>query len=329
MKSIEQIFITAIIFLAVLTLTAFSQKDIQGSKDHPAVTRYPGSSIVYFEEKEYTTYSIAVGPETGYKTISDWIDIEGKFTRIYYEIGKTTITQLYRNYENAFNKAGFDILAKGVYDKYNRVKDVGGRPWLGIHYAKNPYPTSKNILLAQGSSTAGGSGFIAGKLQKAGGTIYIIIGALEFSSDKLIYMVDIIEETVMENDLVTVNAEEMLKGIDADGKISLYGVYFDTDKATLKPESTPTIKEIVTLLNSNPQLNVYIVGHTDMSGSVEHNLSLSEKRAEAVVDELVTKHKISKTRLTPKGVGPLAPVSSNKTEAGRKLNRRVELVGKL
>lgn len=325
-----KIIINLLLFLLLNIVTTNAQNDIEGSKDHHSVTRYPGSSIVYYEEREYTTYSIPVGPETGYRTISDWIDVEGKFTRIYYELsGNSTVTQLYRNYESAFAKSNFEILAKGVFNQSNRGKEVGGRSWLGIHYIKNPYPTNKNILLGHGTSTAGGTAFIAGKLEKTGSTIYLVIGAIDHSAEKLIYMVDIIEETIMETDLVSVSASEMLKGIDTDGKIALYGIFFDTDKASLKPESESTIKEITTLLNSNPKLNVYIVGHTDMTGGFEHNFSLSEKRAQAVVEELVTKYKITKSRLTAKGVGPLAPVSSNKTEAGKKLNRRVEIVGKL
>ena len=73
-------------------------------------------------------------------------------------------------------------------------------------------------------------------------------------------------------------------------------------------------------------MKAFVVGHTDTSGSFEHNLDLSMRRAAAVVEVLVTAHGISEGRLTPRGVGPLAPVASNDTEAGRALNRRVELV---
>ncbi len=310
-------------------LSIYSQHDMAGSKDHPAVTRYPDSKIVYYEEQEYTTYSIATGAIKGYKSIEDWVDIEGKFTRIYYELsGKQTITQLYRNYEKAFNRAGFEIIAKGVYNKSNRAKDVGGRPWLGVFYAKNPYPTGKNILMAQGSSTSGGSAFISGKQSKASGTVYITIGAVEYSSDKIVYIVDVIEETIMEDGLVTISAEEIIRGFKADGKIALYGIYFDFDKATIKPESEETFKVISSLLNKDKALNLFVVGHTDMTGGLKHNLDLSSRRADAVVNELTGRFGIEANRLTAQGVGPLAPVSTNLTDEGRKLNRRVELVVK-
>lgn len=75
-----------------------------------------------------------------------------------------------------------------------------------------------------------------------------------------------------------------------------------------------------------PLLKLHVVGHTDNVGDLDYNLKLSKARAEAVVNELVSKHKIAADRLKAHGVGPLSPVSSNDSEEGRALNRRVELV---
>jgi len=302
-------------------------QDIEGSKDHPLITRYPNSNILYYDEQDYNMYSIATGPVTGYRTISDWLDVEGKFTRIYYELeDNTTITQIFANYQKALEKVGFEILAKGLNKDRNVGKNVGGASWLGVFYAKNSYPTSSNILMGSGSSTVGGSCFIAGKLTKGGGTAYVIIGGREYSDQKKIYMIDIVEETKMDDDLITINADEMLKGLRNDGKIALYGIYFDFDKAEVKPESESTLIEIAQLLKKNPSINLYVVGHTDMKGSLEYNINLSKNRANSVVSELVKKYGITQNRLSGHGVGPLSPISTNSTEDGRKLNRRVELI---
>jgi len=318
-----------VLFSALLASQLFAQKDAEGSKDHPIISRYPGSVIVYYQEEEYYPYSIAVGPVTGYQTISDWMDMEGKFTRIYYELGgDVTITQIFANYQKAMEKAGFEILAKGVHKDRNVSKEIGGGSWLGTFYAKNNYPTNSNILLGAGSATVGGTCYLAGKLTKNNSTAYVVIGSKEYSSEKKIYMIDIIEETKMEDDLITINADEMLEGIRADGKIALYGIYFDFDKAEVKPESAPTLQEIANLLKKDSKLNLYVVGHTDMKGKLDYNLDLSKRRAAAVVKELTTKYGINSNRLTADSVGPLAPVATNETEDGRKLNRRVELVAK-
>ncbi len=310
-------------------ISSFAQTDIEGSKDHLLISRYPGSHIAYYDEQDYSTYSIATGPVTGYKTISDWLEVEGKFTRIYYELeDNTSITQIFINYRNAMEKAGFEVLAKGLFKDRNVKNDVGGGSWLGTFYAKNNYPTSANILMGAGSATSGGTCLITGKLSKPSGTAYVVVAGKEYSDKKKIYMIDIIEETKMEDDLIKINADEMLKGIKADGKIALYGIFFDFDKAEVKPDSEPTLNEIANLLKKDTKLNLYVVGHTDNKGKFDYNVDLSKRRAAAVVKKLTTKYGVSSTRLSPDGVGPLAPVSTNESEDGRKLNRRVELVAK-
>jgi outer membrane protein OmpA-like peptidoglycan-associated protein len=80
------------------------------------------------------------------------------------------------------------------------------------------------------------------------------------------------------------------------------------------------------LLKSDAKVKVYITGHTDNKGGLDYNLGLSDKRAKAVVAALVSKYGIEAARLTPKGLGPLAPIASNATEDGQAKNRRVEMV---
>lgn len=311
------------IFLAGL----LSAQDIPGSKDHPLISRYPGAEIGYYEEQQYKPYSIATGPQTGYNHIEEWVETEGKFTRIYYTVkGKTTLTEVFRNYLNAFQKGGFKILAKGINAESGVAKEVGGRGFLKTFYIKNPVPPSSGIKILTGSATSAGACYIAAQLEKPGRNVYIVVGGSQYATDEKVFLVDIIEETLMENDLIKVNADEMLKGILADGKIALYGIFFDFDKADIKPESEPALIEISKLLKSNPKMSLYVVGHTDMKGALEYNLTLSKNRAEAVVKELVGKYGISRTRLSGQGVGPLSPVNTNLAEDGRKLNRRVELV---
>jgi len=142
---------------------------------------------------------------------------------------------------------------------------------------------------------------------------------------KRAYRLDIIEKQTMTQQVVA-DAAAMLADIDRVGYTVLNGLFFDTDKAVIKTESKAALTEIATLLNDNPGLKALVVGHTDMAGSLEHNMDLAERRAAAVVQALVAEHGISADRLSPYGVGPLAPVASNDSDAGRALNRRVELV---
>jgi outer membrane protein OmpA-like peptidoglycan-associated protein len=125
--------------------------------------------------------------------------------------------------------------------------------------------------------------------------------------------------------VVELTPEAIGKGIAAEGKIAIYGILFDTDKAVIKPESEATLAAMTTYLRSNAALNVFIVGHTDMQGAMERNRALSRERAAAVVAAL-TQRGIAAARLAADGVGPLVPVASNADDKGRALNRRVEMV---
>ncbi|SDY90520.1 OmpA family protein [Hymenobacter psychrophilus] len=106
--------------------------------------------------------------------------------------------------------------------------------------------------------------------------------------------------------------------------MALY-VNFDTDEATIRPESGATVAEVVTLLRQNPTLRLAVQGHTDNAGPAAHNQQLSEARAKSVVAAL-TAASISADRLQAAGFGQTHPLASNATEAGRAQNRRVELV---
>jgi len=160
------------------------------------------------------------------------------------------------------------------------------------------------------------------KVAKGNKESWIEVWASDDGSD---YTLTIVERTIMEQEVVA-NPEAMAGDIKTTGHVSVYGIYFDLDSYTIKPESEPTIKTIAEMLKANSSLKVYVIGHTDMTGKLEYNMELSGERAEAVVNALVDRYGIAADRLKAKGVGPLSPVSTNKTEEGRKLNRRVELV---
>jgi outer membrane protein OmpA-like peptidoglycan-associated protein len=127
---------------------------------------------------------------------------------------------------------------------------------------------------------------------------------------------------------VVADAAAFSNDLKGTGHAAIYGIYFDTAKAVLTPESTPALQEVAKLLATDPALKLWVVGHTDSVGAIDANMRLSQARAEAVVAALTSAHGIAPDRLTGYGVGPLAPVASNASEDGRAKNRRVELVGR-
>jgi len=159
------------------------------------------------------------------------------------------------------------------------------------------------------------------RLNKDGLEIWVQVLA-EFTGK---YSLIIVQKQGMAQDIV-VNAAALAQGLAADGHMTVEGIYFDTGKAVIKPESAQAIGEIAKLLKSDPTLKVFVVGHTDSVSTVEVNLKLSQDRAQAVLQALVSQHGIDPARLRAHGCGPFAPVATNATDAGRAKNRRVELV---
>ena len=143
---------------------------------------------------------------------------------------------------------------------------------------------------------------------------------------QVLVQLDIVEAKPMETNMVTVSAGEMATGIATAGSVALYGILFDTNSATVKPESMPTLEEVAKLLKTQPTLRLLVVGHTDNVGTFEFNMDLSQRRAASVVQTLTSKFALDPKRLTPVGVSFASPVASNRTEEGKAKNRRVQLV---
>lgn len=148
---------------------------------------------------------------------------------------------------------------------------------------------------------------------------------IEVRSYNSMYRMTTVIKKAMEQEVVA-KAEVMGKDINATGHVPVYGIYFDTGKADIKPESDAAISEIAKLLKNDGQLKLYVVGHTDSDGSFDSNLKLSKDRAAAVAKSLIDKHGIAAERMKAHGVASLAPVATNESEEGKQKNRRVELV---
>jgi outer membrane protein OmpA-like peptidoglycan-associated protein len=167
----------------------------------------------------------------------------------------------------------------------------------------------------------GGVQYVTLKLARNGQEIWAKVSG----SGNGMYFINIIEKESMNQDVVA-DASSMANTIKQSGKVAVYGIYFDTGKAVLKPESKGTLEEISKLLKTDPGLKLYVVGHTDNVGTYDSNMKLSMERATSVVNALVTQYSVNAASLKACGSGPVSPVASNDTEDGKALNRRVELV---
>jgi outer membrane protein OmpA-like peptidoglycan-associated protein len=121
------------------------------------------------------------------------------------------------------------------------------------------------------------------------------------------------------------DAEGWIQQINQSGRVSVYGINFDTAKATIRPDSEQVLNELLNLLKKQPEWALVVAGHTDNTGTDAINIPLSRQRAESVVVWLSAKG-IDKSRLVPAGFGAGKPIADNATDDGKAKNRRVDLV---
>lgn len=131
---------------------------------------------------------------------------------------------------------------------------------------------------------------------------------------------------LISNFKIAESTEDIRSQLLDKGRFSTTGIYFNTDKAEIKPESYAVLKSVADYLKENSDVNIQVIGHTDSQGEDEYNLQLSERRAQAVIHALVHQFIIEEVRLSATGMGEAQPVDDNTTEKGRANNRRVEFV---
>jgi outer membrane protein OmpA-like peptidoglycan-associated protein len=315
------IFNYLITFLFCISFSTYAQKDVEGSKDHPMISRYEGAYIRGYEHYDYNRLTFYPGVKDGEL---QKIKPEGAVTQILYFLPTEglSVLQVQRNYQMALKEAGFEIVYECFSDK-NEIPYSIFEGMLGDHYSGDH---SKNVFIGKDKS------YFLARLPQDDGNMYVsahtLLSEWADEDNQPVTLLQILEEKPMATGKVQVeiNADAMAQDIDETGTVRIYGIHFDTDKATIKEKSESTLAEIATLLEQKQKLKLGVVGHTDATGNLEHNMDLSVQRAKAVIEALTTNHGISGERLTPYGVGPLAPVASNDDEDGRARNRRVELI---
>ena len=316
--------------LAVIAARALAQgEDSPGTADHPLVSRYTGSLIDGQQVINFDSYTLPLGPAVkdseGQRRPSEQVSLQGKITRTLYRGPKERTTlEILRNYRSALESAGFEILYTCGDGECGKLVE-----WLFYHQMEQRILTTKTSGSA--FDIPKNLRYLAAKGMVGDRTVHVsVLAAFDGGFTKLskqpVTLLEVIESEAMDTGMVTIDAEAMAKGIDASGHIAIYGIYFESNSAELLAKSATTLEEISKLLKGRPSLNLLVVGHTDNQGDYDYNMGLSGRRANAVVRSLGDQYGIGSTRLRAAGVGYLAPVAANDTEAGRQKNRRVELV---
>ena len=320
-------------------------KEQPGASDFEPAGRYDGANILAQTFKAFDeltlpsgpTVSDATNPKTHFKST---VTAQGRVTRTLYVApqGRSTL-EILMNHKTALATAGYkpvfecagtacgEDFGKLTYSSDNpdtrivvdKVSQVRGY----LIEAMLEYVKDVRYALLKKTTPAGDSYVAVYIASMTGGSRGDSSAAVTGYEGVLI---EAVEPKPIEQKIVTVKASEIATQIASDGRAVFYGIYFDFNKADLKPESDTQLAEMANYLAKNPTAKMFVVGHTDNVGGLDYNLALSQKRAQAVVAALTGKYKIAPARLVARGVGPLSPIASNREDAGRAKNRRVEMV---
>lgn len=331
----------ATVLLALTAHAAFAAdkpvSDVPGAADHPLIKRFTGS---WLAGQRVSNWDAAVLPgsaelsKANARQYKEPLNLEGKITRSLYIAprGKSAL-EVWRNYEQALNAAGFkkrfacESKCADLYFAWWKTSE----PNKGMTWAKGDVetPTGSRYSLTSATSVEDGR-MLVGTLGKPGHEASVLLYnsvAANASTGLVATYVEIVEPKAMETGQVTVDPAALQAGLAAEGRVTLTGLFFDTGKTELKPESKAQLDAMAELLKGQPALKAWIVGHTDNVGGFEANEKLSLARAQAVVAALTAApYKVDTRRLVAKGLASLAPVAGNADDAGRARNRRVELV---
>ncbi|CAN5730792.1 OmpA family protein [soil metagenome] len=314
--------------------TAPAPVDVKGGRDHSLIQRFTGSWLVGYKSSDWEQAQFPTGMAVKDGTWVDAVNVEGRLTKAVYVAppGKSPL-EVFRNYEQALIGAGFQrrFSCESQCDPLYSVMRRSDNYATGLKWAEgsviNPGGSRYSLDAGVVSSTQGR--FWYGTLPRNGQEIHVLVytavASNETTNMAATYL-QIVEPKAMPTGQVKVDATALDQGLKAEGKVALYGLYFDAGKAEIKPESRDQLAEMAKLMQSQPALRVHIVGHTDNQGTLESNMSLSQQRAQAVVNALATSYKIDTRRMAGRGVASLAPLASNAADEGRARNRRVELV---
>lgn len=315
-------------FAVFLSTGGLACADIAGAKDPEGVKRYEGSELIGYRAPLVDEFVLPLSEPSQISPpkFTRSLSIVGRVSRhTYLAPAGVSGAALYMNYQREFERLGLETLF---------TKKPGEKGWFGPTLAKMEEEDGLSQMLEYNEDEE--RVLVATSKDEMPTYYYLFVTAYKdglrgkwedkVKKGQVLAVLQIVTPEGVQQKMVFVKAEEMARQIKDKGSVALYGLYFDTDRDTLKTESEPTLQEIARLLKAQPSLKLHVVGHTDNVGKPDYNLDLSKRRAASVVRALAQSHAISAARLDAFGCGLYAPVASNDAEAGRAKNRRVELV---
>ena len=292
------------LLLSALPATAdWKDPHVEGTKEYRLIKLYPQARVTEYAVKEFDSAQMLVEYKAGADNPAVYDEVEGKVIRYDYEHKPTTsVLEIERNYENLLRDKGFQQVLAGRANRYPGL-GLGDEDTFGFWRWEEPGKGMIWVWLRA---------FYNGGHDSPQSTLTIV-------------ETKPMQQMLQGNAATETKPSNLADELQQKGRAAIYGIAFDFNMATIRPEAAPVLGSVQTLLTSHADLRVGIEGHTDSIGTATYNQKLSTDRADAVKVWLVA-HGIDAVRLDAAGFGDTKPVADNATEQGRAQNRRVELV---
>jgi len=298
--------------------------DKKGSSDYSGISRYKGAVIQEYNVINYGEFYLGLDkPDNvdfkGHGTFfKKYLDVKGKIYNTQYLIPEQEgILKVYENYKNALTLAGYNVIYTEDESEHNNFYNEDYYSHRGLaNFPDGAYSVNTDHYY-----------YLVAKGVKDSLDVYVNLYIAKGGNYGQTFV--IVNQTVIETvplELGLVSADNIAQNIELTGHSIFYDIHFETGSATINANSDNQIKQIAEYLNNHKDKKFYIVGHTDNVGDFASNMTLSENRAKAVMNELVSKYSVDANQIKAYGVANLSPVTSNNTDGGKARNRRVEIV---
>lgn len=279
-----------------------------------------GSVAMHGEAADFGRYKFAAGPEAK-GSIGKVTAVEGMTSAQLYKAEGKTPFAVFSVYKKFFAENGYET----VYSCEGKACGLGFKDaWYGLNPFANDYGWNNSAPITKGAPE--NQFYISAKKANPAGNVFIAVYVNSGWWSYPVYKLDVAREAPLGAGIV--KAEKIAEAMRREGRIAFYGILFDSGSSAIKAESGPVLEQIAAFLKTAAGEKFYVVGHTDDEGDLQANMKLSDDRAQAVLKDLQGRG-VAAAIVSAHGAGPLAPVASNATDEGRRMNRRVEIVRRL